>query len=159
SLTLIMIPLTYSQVGINTETPRGALEVSSGNDQNQGFVLPQVSSVEAVVNTQNSEDEVPSGTVVFDLSRDAVCYKHADGWCCVSVSGSIEVVGVSENGVSEQQAYVKASHTGDYDYFGHSVSLLADGNTLAVGAVLEDSNATGIGGDQTNNNASNSGAV
>jgi hypothetical protein len=39
------------------------------------------------------------------------------------------------------------------------VALSADGNTLAVGALYEDSNATGIGGDQTNNSASNAGAV
>ena len=31
-----------------------------------------------------------------------------------------------------QQAYVKAANTGGYDYFGWSVSLSADGNTLAV---------------------------
>jgi hypothetical protein len=38
------------------------------------------------------------------------------------------------------------------------VALSADGNTLAVGATGENSNATGIGGDQTNNSAS-AGAV
>jgi predicted porin len=58
-----------------------------------------------------------------------------------------------------QQAYVKASNTGEDDYFGYSVALSADGNTLAVGALYEDSNATGVGGDQTNNSASQSGAV
>jgi hypothetical protein len=58
-----------------------------------------------------------------------------------------------------QQAYVKASNTGADDYFGENVALSADGNTLAVGATREDSNANGIGGDQTNNSASNAGAV
>jgi hypothetical protein len=58
-----------------------------------------------------------------------------------------------------QQAYVKASNTEAFDSFGASVALSADGNTLAVGALYEDSNATGIGGDQTNNSASNAGAV
>ncbi len=58
-----------------------------------------------------------------------------------------------------QQAYVKASNTGTGDQFGSAVSLAADGNTLAVGAVNEDSNATGVNGDQTNNSAPNSGAV
>jgi trimeric autotransporter adhesin len=55
--------------------------------------------------------------------------------------------------------YVKASNTGANDRFGNSVALSADGNTLAVGAYGEDSSATGIGGDQTNNSASSSGAV
>jgi hypothetical protein len=58
-----------------------------------------------------------------------------------------------------QQAYVKASNTEGGDFFGWSVALSADGNTLAVGATNEASNATGIGGDQTNNSASNAGAV
>jgi trimeric autotransporter adhesin len=58
-----------------------------------------------------------------------------------------------------QQAYVKASNTGGSDQFGFSLALSADGNTLAVGAVGEDSNATGINGDETNNSAGAAGAV
>ena len=58
-----------------------------------------------------------------------------------------------------QQAYVKASNTGHTDLFGSSVSLSGDGDTLVVGAPYEDSDATGINGDQTNNLASGSGAV
>ncbi len=40
-----------------------------------------------------------------------------------------------------------------------AVALSADGNTQVIGAVGEASNATGIGGDQFNNDASGSGAV
>jgi hypothetical protein len=58
-----------------------------------------------------------------------------------------------------QQAYVKASNTDAGDLFGRSVALSADGNTLAVGAVSEDSAATGIDGDQTNNSVDTAGAV
>jgi len=58
-----------------------------------------------------------------------------------------------------QQAYVKASNTGALDLFGSSVSLSSDGNTLAVGATGEDSSATVIGGSETDNSATNSGAV
>ncbi|MBK8170385.1 MAG: integrin [Sandaracinaceae bacterium] len=58
-----------------------------------------------------------------------------------------------------QQAYVKASNTGANDYFGYSVAFSSDGHTLAVGALGEASNATGIGGNQLNNAAGNSGAV
>ncbi|MEN9577113.1 MAG: hypothetical protein RJA70_122 [Pseudomonadota bacterium] len=56
-----------------------------------------------------------------------------------------------------QQAYIKASNAGQQDYFGGSVAL--SGNTLAVGAYGEDSNATGIAGNQSNNIAPSSGAV
>ncbi len=58
-----------------------------------------------------------------------------------------------------QQAYVKASNTQALDLFGNSVAVSSDGNTLAIGAFGEASNATGIDGDQTNNSASGSGAV
>ena len=62
-------------------------------------------------------------------------------------------------GVWTQQAYVKASNTGAGDNFGWSVALSDDGNTLAVGAIGEDSDATGIDGNQAGNTASNAGAV
>jgi hypothetical protein len=67
-----------------------------------------------------------------------------------------------------QQAYIKASNTGNAaqgdnfaegDQFGYSISLSDDGNTLAVGAIGEDSNATGIDGDQADNSAGQSGAA
>ena len=58
-----------------------------------------------------------------------------------------------------QQAYVKASNTGEDDFFGNDVSLSSDGNTLAVSASHEESSAKGIGEDQTNNLAEDSGAV
>ena len=58
-----------------------------------------------------------------------------------------------------QQAYVKASNTGSLDRFGYSVALSGDGDTLAVGAAGEASNATGINGDQTNNSLGGAGAV
>ena len=75
-----------------------------------------------------------------------------------SRSGAVYVF--ARSGASwTQQAYVKASNTGADDRFGYSVALSADGNTLAVGADYEASNATGVNGDQTDNSASDSGAV
>jgi hypothetical protein len=58
-----------------------------------------------------------------------------------------------------QQAHVKASNTDAGDLFGFAVALSADGNTLAAGAPSEKSNATGIGGNQTNNAAVGAGAA
>jgi len=55
--------------------------------------------------------------------------------------------------------YVKASNTGAYDSFGRSVALSADGTTLVIGAGREDSGATGINGDQSDNSTEDSGAV
>ena len=56
-----------------------------------------------------------------------------------------------------QEAYVKASNAGGSDGFGYSVSL--SGDTLAVGAYWEYSNATGINGNEADNSAPFSGAV
>jgi len=58
-----------------------------------------------------------------------------------------------------QQAYLKASNTDPYDSFGFALALNANGNTLAVTATREDSNARGINGDQDDNSAEDSGAV
>lgn len=63
-----------------------------------------------------------------------------------------------------QQAYVKASNTGsaaqgDGDQFGFSLALSGDGNTLAVGAITEDSAAQQINGNQTDDSAQSAGAV
>jgi hypothetical protein len=67
-----------------------------------------------------------------------------------------------------QQAYIKASNTGeagvgdqlgDGDQFGFSIGLSADGITLAVGAIGEDSGAKGVNGDQNDNSQPGSGAV
>jgi len=72
-------------------------------------------------------------------------------------SGAVYVF-VRSNGAWTQQAYVKASNTGANDEFGYAVALSSNGDTLAVGAPYEDSDATGIGG-ADNDNAANSGAV
>ncbi len=58
-----------------------------------------------------------------------------------------------------QQAYIKASNSESSDQFGYSVALSGDGDTLAVGANLEASNATGVNGDQADNSDFGSGAV
>ncbi len=78
-----------------------------------------------------------------------------------SVSNSGAVYVFTRSGVTwSQQAYIKASNTGTADAeFGHSIALSADGNTLAVGAPRESSNATGVGGNQADNSATNAGAV
>lgn len=57
----------------------------------------------------------------------------------------------------EQLAYGKASNADLADQFGETISL--SGDTLAVGASGEDSNAPGINGDQSNNVAYSSGAA
>lgn len=59
----------------------------------------------------------------------------------------------------QQQAYLKASNSGVSDRFGYSLTLSADGHTLAVGAPTESSAATGVNGPQHDDSAARSGAV
>jgi hypothetical protein len=56
-----------------------------------------------------------------------------------------------------QQAYLKASNTDAGDFLGTSVAI--SGDTVVVGAYGEDSNATGVNGDQSDNSAPASGAA
>ena len=58
------------------------------------------------------------------------------------------------NGIWSQEAFLKASNAETTDFFGYSVAL--EGNTLVVGAYGENSSAAG---GQSNNDASNAGAV
>jgi hypothetical protein len=58
-----------------------------------------------------------------------------------------------------RQAYVKASNAGAGDYFGSSVALSADGNTMAVAAHWESSAATGVNGNQADDSLAQAGAV
>jgi hypothetical protein len=76
-----------------------------------------------------------------------------------SGSGAVYVYVRESPGVWVQEAYVKASNAGVGDFFGLSVALAADGDTLAVGARWEGSAATGVGGDQNDESADGSGAA
>jgi hypothetical protein len=64
---------------------------------------------------------------------------------------------VRSGGVWTQQAYLKASNTGAGEYFGSSVAI--SGETIVVGAVGEDSNATGVNGNAADNSAADAGAA
>lgn len=58
-----------------------------------------------------------------------------------------------------QQAYLKASNPGYDDVYGTAVAISDDGNTIIVGAPREDSNATGVNGNQANEATADSGAA
>ena len=82
-----------------------------------------------------------------------------DGNVAATNSGAVYIY--LRNGASwSQQAYLKSSesHNGALG-FGTSVALSADGTTLAVGATGENSKASGVGGDQTDNSLPDAGAV
>ena len=71
-------------------------------------------------------------------------------------SGAVYVF-VRSGDAWSQQAYLKASNTDAYDQFGHSVAVAGD--TIVVGARHEESNATGVNGNEADDSASWSGAA
>jgi hypothetical protein len=74
-------------------------------------------------------------------------------------SAGAAYVFVKTDGNWKQQAFFKASNTGKNDWFGSRVAMSGDGNTVAIPAQLEDSNAKGINGDQKNDAATEAGAL
>ena len=124
-----------------------AIKASNKEDGDQfGFALalsrdgttlavgaPMESSAATGVNGKQSDESAYSSGAVYVYTRGG------NGW--------------------PQQAYLKASNTGANDQFGYAVALSADGNTLAVSAVYEDSAARGIKGNQTDNTVGEAGAV
>ncbi|WP_405573794.1 hypothetical protein [Winogradskyella sp. Asnod2-B02-A] len=157
TLTFILFSfLINAQVGIGTTTPQGALDIVSTNDT--GVVIPRVSSIDNVTDGQGNPPA--NGTLVYDLSKSAICFYLNGNWTCMEIKGDGSTTLESQITYYESQdTYFKASNTGTSDKFGSVIVLSADGNTLVVGASGEDSNATDINGDQTDNSAVNSGAV
>ncbi len=66
---------------------------------------------------------------------------------------------VEEDGVWQQQAYIKASNSREHLEFGHRIALSASGNTLAVTSIMDNSAATGINGDETDTSMRGAGAA
>jgi len=97
------------------------------------------------------------GALQEDSAATGVNGDQADN--SAPIAGAVYIFTFDSTGGWTQQAYVKASNTGEGDLFGQIVALSGDGNTLAVGARHEDSAATGANGVQTDDSKNNAGAV
>ncbi len=153
---LLLFPYyIFAQVGLGTQTPKGMLDVNSSDS---GLLIPRVTKIEDV--TDGNGNDPVDGTVVYDISRDKTCFRIDGCWIGVGkdVSNNPVVARVNPK-FSTVSHYIKASNTETIDQFGSFVSISADGEYLAVGALGEDSSSTGINGNQSNNSASGSGAV
>lgn len=99
-------------------------------------------------------DTVVAGAIGEDSNATGVNGNQANNSAADSGAAYVFV----RNGTTwSQQAYLKASNTGTNDNFGGAVAIAGD--TVVVGAVLEDSSATGANGNQANNSFTNSGAA
>ena len=134
------------QAYIKASNPGGSdmfgVNVSLSRDGNTlAVAAPWEASAATGVNGNQHDESIPQAGAVYIFTRTG------NAW--------------------SQHSYIKASNTGrkgagddvDGDQFGFSISLSGDGGTLAVGAVSEDSNATGINGAQADDSAASSGAV
>jgi hypothetical protein len=73
-------------------------------------------------------------------------------------SGAVYMFSRSGN-AWQREAYLKSDSGDEYDMFGFSLALSADGNTLAIGAEAEDGGSPGVIADPTDKSAPESGAV
>jgi hypothetical protein len=134
------------QAYLKASNPGGSdmfgLSLAFSRDGNTlAVAAPWEASAATGVNGNQNDDSIPQAGAVYIFTR------AGNTW--------------------SQHSYVKASNTGrkgvgddiEGDQFGFSISLSGDGNTLAVGAVGEDSNSTGINGVPTDDSASGSGAI
>jgi hypothetical protein len=125
---------TYMKAGTPEAGDRFGGAVSITADGSRIAVAANTESSNATgVNGDQTNNDAPNAGAVYVFSRTGAAWM--------------------------QEAYVKATNAQAGDYFGASISLSADGSRLAIGAPNEESNATGVGGDQTNNDAPYSGAV
>ncbi len=129
---------------------------ASSHRVSQGFQCREPRSVWGLGGAQRGREHLAVGARLEDSNAQGIGgdqnNNDAEG------SGAVYVF-VRQDSHWSQQAYVKASNTDAGDNFGSRAALSADGNTLAVEARGEQSNAQGIGGDQTGNDAEGSGAV
>ncbi|MCA8944076.1 MAG: FG-GAP repeat protein [Planctomycetes bacterium] len=91
------------------------------------------------------------------FERSSATGIDGDGSDNAALQSGAAYVFVRSGTVWTQQAYVKASNTGDFDSFGYSVAI--SGDTIVVGAFQESSSATGVDGDQLDNVSDRAGAA
>jgi hypothetical protein len=122
---------------------------------------------QAYLKASNSGANDEFGWSVAVSGDTAVVGAHGESSSATGIDGNQSNNSASQSGAAyvfarnatiwTQQAYLKASNTGAGDHFGYSVSV--SGEAIAVGSYKEDSNATGVNGNQNDNSATDSGAA
>ncbi|WP_124512581.1 integrin [Acidovorax sp. FJL06] len=121
---------------------------ASNTAANDRFGLKLTLSADGNTLAVGAQDESASGTGI----------NNPPGARTLARAGAVYLF-TRSSGAWGQQAYLKASNTGQDHWYGSSLALSADGNTLAVGAMAEASSAKGINGRQADNSAGGAGAA
>ncbi|MBK8171863.1 MAG: integrin [Sandaracinaceae bacterium] len=157
--TLVLLPSLLLGCGSSPQTAIG----DGGADLSLDAFRADASSTDAFASDALSDAAEVDGSSACTSSADCerineVC-QDSDHTC--ACAAGYELAGsacVPEAGLIQQE-YLKASNTGADDGFGVAAAVSADGNTIAVSAVGESSNARGVGGDETDDSSDSSGAV
>lgn len=148
SPSLSMMPLAIKTFRFTWNDVAGETEYRLLEDINSSGSFTLVAQINANTTTHELPVFLPArvnATYVLQACNGDVCSDSAP----VSVQGNlVDAIG-----------YVKASNPGGGDQFGNAIALSGDGNTLVVGAFMEASDATGVNGDELNEDASRSGAA
>jgi len=129
--------------GAGTWSQQAYLKASNTDAQDQfGIAAAIHGNFVAVAALEDSSATSAGGNQADNSARD---------------SGAVYLFSRDTTGAWSQAGYLKASNTGVGDSFGAAVSIGEYG--MVVGATLEDSAATGIGGDETDDTSTDSGAA
>lgn len=147
----------------NSRANSGAAYVfvrSSGNWTQQAYL--KASNADAGDEFGTSVATAADGnTVAVGAPYEASRAMHVNGNQALNgaTDAGAAYVFVRDGGTWSQQAYIKASNTDPGDWFGYSVALSGDGNTLLAGAPKEDGGEPGVGGNQQSDGTHTAGAV
>lgn len=99
----------------------------------------------------SSAASVSSSSVASSSSSSSVSSSASSRFPGGVASGAVYIFVKSAEEGWQEESYLRASNAEPADAFGTSIALSQDGNTIAVGAIGEDSGANGVNGDQANN--------
>jgi hypothetical protein len=140
------LPPDYLKSGNSEADDRFGVALSLSSDGNT-LAIGAHQEDGAAVGVNGSRQADSSGCVTDDPLNVAKCD-----------SGAVYLFARSA-GLWSQQTYLKSSNSNAFDNFGAALALSADGNSLIVGAINDDSSSTGVDGDQYLTNAKQSGAA
>lgn len=153
---ILLIPLflsfgiCFSQVGIGTSTPRGALDINKPTTNEFGLVLPTNSSTGNIKNPQGGS--VALGTMIYDSAEDCVKIYKSTGWssclcddCISSLDCSNgELTGTYKEGMPSNGSKV-INYVGDGQSYG-AINVASTGvtglNAKAPAGILANGNGS-----------------
>ncbi|MBI3772000.1 MAG: integrin [Gammaproteobacteria bacterium] len=160
--TAIEVPNAANSKQANNAAPKsGAVYVytrdsSSGNWSQQAYIKASNAGAGDLFGISVALSEDGNTLAVGAINEDGSATTVNGGSNESAVDAGAAYVFRRSGTIWTQEAYVKASNTGAGDGFGYKLALSGDGNTLAVGAIYEDSNSAGTPAD---NSVQDAGAV